>query len=614
MRIASKINAALFGAFACGLAATYGVLATVIQPRFEEIERAEAAADHKRVTEAFNTFTEKLETATQDYAYWDETYAFVSGTGGEDFIASNMTPAFSAIQNLGVNALIFLANDGTMRWGAAFDLETREPIEGLIEELAHFSRSHPAIARTEDTALRGIIRTSKGLVLVALAPVLQSDRTGEAVGKVLSGKLLDVEAAKKLTRVELEVLPLEKIVDHAALPETMSYDITAEHVVTTSVVRNIVGRPLKYLKVYSSREVSRAGAMAIRSAMLMMLLAGIISIGVLWMYLRRAFVARVEALKSHFVTAGSSGKIATTELSSGTDEISAMATSFNGMAEQVNHLRDALADSAYMTGLSEWAAGTLHNVRNGLAPVAAKTWKIEQLFDPQWVKNIEAASREHGDPATPAERRQKLNQFLVGTAGRVGTLAQEACDLAAEVNGASQSVLDMVAEFEQYAHRKTEFEAVDLLELLQQVKASVASAQAKDVDIVMPPGSATLNGNGVILRQVFSNLIINAAEAIKAKGGKGRIEIAVEPVKHGTATRIAFKDDGEGIAADRLDQIFKRGESTRKGRKGGLGLHWCANAVRIHGGQIHAESDGPGAGTTMVLELPNIQTRDQMAA
>ena len=86
VRIASKINAALFGAFACGLAATYGVLTTVIQPRFEEIERAEAAADHKRVTEAFNTFTEKLETAAQDYAYWDETYAFVSGTGGDDFI------------------------------------------------------------------------------------------------------------------------------------------------------------------------------------------------------------------------------------------------------------------------------------------------------------------------------------------------------------------------------------------------------------------------------------------------------------------------------------------------------------------------------------------------
>lgn len=614
MRIASKINAALLGAFACGLAATYGVLQTVILPRFEEIERAEAAADHKRVTEAFNTFTEKLDTATQDYAYWDETYAFVSGTGGEDFIESNMTPAFSAIQNLGVNALVFLANDGTMRWGAAFDLETKEPIEGLIEELAHFSRSHPALARTVETSSRGIIRTSKGLLLVALAPVLKSDRTGEAVGKVLSGKLLDIDAAKKLTRVELEVLPLEKIVNHAAIPETMSFDTTAEHVITTSVIRNVVGRPLKFLKVYSSRDVSRAGAMAIRSAMLMMILAGIVSLGVLWMFLRHAFVARVEALKTHFVTAGSSGRIATTELSNGKDEISAMATSFNGMADQVNHLRDALADSAYMTGLSEWAAGTLHNVRNGLAPVAATTWKIEQLFDPQWLKNVELASREHGDPEISPERRQKLNQFLVGTAGNLGTLARETCNLAAQVNDASQSVLDMVSEFEHYAHRKTEFEAVDLSELLQNVKTAVSAAQAKDIEIVLPSANATLKGNGIILRQVFSNIFINAAEAIRAQNATGRIEVEVRPTQRGTATRIVIKDNGEGIAEDRLSLIFKRGESTRRGRKGGLGLHWCANAMRIHGGSIHAESDGPGKGTSMILEIPNVETRDQMAA
>jgi signal transduction histidine kinase len=376
----------------------------------------------------------------------------------------------------------------------------------------------------------------------------------------------------------------------------------------------VVGRPLKYLKVYSSRAVSRAGAMAIRSAMLMMILAGIVSIGVLWMYLRRAFVARVEALKTHFVTAGSSGKIATTDLSNGKDEISAMATSFNGMAEQVNHLRDALADSAYMTGLSEWAAGTLHNVRNGLAPVAATTWKIEQLFDPQWVKNVEVASREHADPETPQERRQKLNQFLVGTAGRFGTLARETCDLAAQVNAASQSVLDMVSEFEHYAHRKTEFEAIDLTALLQNVKASVAAAQASDIEIILPAANATLNGNGIILRQVFSNIFINAAEAIKAQNAVGRIEVVIAPSQHGAATRIAVRDNGEGISEDRLSLIFKRGESSRKGRKGGLGLHWCANAVRIHGGSIHAESDGPGKGATIILELPNVETRDQMAA
>ena len=95
------------------------------------------------------------------------------------------------------------------------------------------------------------------------------------------------------------------------------------------------------------------------------------------------------------------------------------------MADQVNHLRDALADSAYMTGLSEWAAGTLHNVRNGLVPLAATTYEIEKQFDGSWVRNVETAVAEHAKPETAPDRREKLNAFLVGTAARLGEIARQ---------------------------------------------------------------------------------------------------------------------------------------------------------------------------------------------
>ena len=62
------------------------------------------------------------------------------------------------------------------------------------------------------------------------------------------------------------------------------------------------------------------------------------------------------------------------------------------------------------------------------------------------------------------------------------------------------------------------------------------------------------------------------------------------------------------------EAIFRRGVSTRNRATGGLGLHWCANAVKVMGGSIRAESDGPGLGATIILELPKYENKLKEAA
>ena len=49
--------------------------------------------------------------------------------------------------------------------------------------------------------------------------------------------------------------------------------------------------------------------------------------------------------------------------------------------------------------------------------------------------------------------------------------------------------------------------------------------------------------------------------------------------------------------------LFRSGFTT-KAEGHGIGLHYCANAVRTMGGQILAVSDGPGRGTSVVIRLP----------
>ncbi len=615
MHISSKINAALLAAVACGALATFVVLKTTIQPQFDMIERSAARVNHKRVTDALAAFTEKLATATQDYAYWDETYGFMQGENTDGFIASNLTPEFKAVENLGVHSLIFLDAANNVRWGVAYDLETEKPLEGIVEEIAQFSRSHTHTGGASALATRGIMRTSKGLFLIAIAPSLKSDRTGTPMGKVVSAKMLDVEAVKALTGVDFTLEEFAQPPTGKALPEGIELTVLDVQIQTDSVVRDIIGQPLGNLKVNSPRDVSRTGSSAIHSAMTMMIAAGLAAIGFLWVFLERTVVSRVSALKEHFATAGSSGKIKPATGLIGNDEIGDLTQSFNSMAEQVNQLRDALADSAYMSGLSEWAAGTLHNVRNGLAPVTATTWQVQQLFDGAWLKNIETAAREHSDDVTAPDRREKLNAFLVGSASRFVDAAKKTTDLTTKINDASQAVLDIVVEFESYAHRKTELEPVDLLPLIKSVASSAIDVQLTNTQLVLPTTTSIITGNEVILRQVVSNILVNAAEAIASQERTGRIEVSIMPNDHNPAfTRIAISDNGEGLEHTQLDAIFRRGVSTRNRASGGLGLHWCSNAVKVLGGTIRAESAGLGLGATFILDFPTHDAKLKEAA
>jgi signal transduction histidine kinase len=116
------------------------------------------------------------------------------------------------------------------------------------------------------------------------------------------------------------------------------------------------------------------------------------------------------------------------------------------------------------------------------------------------------------------------------------------------------------------------------------------------------------------LRQVFLNLIINAADAIsgdeKISGGKLKISTTIE--KNGNhdsqATsdqlQIMFVDNGPGIAEENLSNIFDPFFTTKDpGRGTGLGLSVSFMIVESLGGKITGGSE-LGKGTTMVISLP----------
>jgi PAS domain S-box-containing protein len=103
------------------------------------------------------------------------------------------------------------------------------------------------------------------------------------------------------------------------------------------------------------------------------------------------------------------------------------------------------------------------------------------------------------------------------------------------------------------------------------------------------------------LQQVFSNLLLNAADAMN---GQGRITITSRPTPQRDGIILTFTDTGCGIAPEIRDKIFEPFFTTKSPGKGtGLGLSIVYGVIQRHGGTITADSPR-GKGTTFTIRMP----------
>src|SRR5439155_16769788 len=131
-----------------------------------------------------------------------------------------------------------------------------------------------------------------------------------------------------------------------------------------------------------------------------------------------------------------------------------------------------------------------------------------------------------------------------------------------------------------------------------------ARAKGIKIETVLDPNAGPVVGAADRLRQVVWNLLMNA---IKFTPRDGRVQVHLRKLK--SHVEIVVSDTGEGIRPEILPFIFDRfrqGDSTTTRPHGGLGLglSLVRHLVELHGGSVHAASDGPDLGATFVIELP----------
>ena len=128
------------------------------------------------------------------------------------------------------------------------------------------------------------------------------------------------------------------------------------------------------------------------------------------------------------------------------------------------------------------------------------------------------------------------------------------------------------------------------------------SRNGVDIDVSVAASASRVRGDAGLMEVLVRNLLDNAV-----RYGGPPIRVTVEETAAGIELRVT--DSGPGVPEEALPRLFDRFyrvDRARSRRSGGcgLGLAIAKHTIQRHGGEIWAESEGAGRGTTVHVRLP----------
>ncbi len=222
-------------------------------------------------------------------------------------------------------------------------------------------------------------------------------------------------------------------------------------------------------------------------------------------------------------------------------------TEMTSLSRQM-HLRENLAS------LGEMSAGIAHEFKNSLATISGYSQMLKSEDD-------------------PAVR-----------------------DFATRIHGATENLARVVTDFLIFARPKAlRWEPIEIRGILE----DCGQETGVELDLSGFPVELTIAGDPTAVRQVFSNLLRNSAEATRP-GIPARISAIAGSGPE--FAEIALRDNGSGIPEDVLKNIFIPFFTTKSGGTG-LGLALVHRIITEHGGSIRAANGKDGAIFTLSLPL-----------
>lgn len=245
-------------------------------------------------------------------------------------------------------------------------------------------------------------------------------------------------------------------------------------------------------------------------------------------------------------------------------ELGQVAQAVNRMAVgliEKERLEDQLRQSEHLIALGRLATGVAHELRNPIGIIKTLVELMKQEYSQvSGIEEFTKAIEEQVD-------RQDMEIRELLDFGRPSKVSIKECS----VN--------------------------DLITRVLSFSAAMLRKQSVNVVLQLDKNLPKILADTEKLKQVFVNLIVNAAEAMPTGGG---LEIITKEI--GNKVMISFSDTGEGIPVEDKSIIFDPFYTT-KVTGTGLGLSISYQSIKLHGGTIKVDSE-LDKGTTFIINLP----------
>ena len=590
-----------------------------IMPSFLALEREEAGHDLNRVVQAIDREVEHLTMTASDWGSWSDTWNYLRGEN-PGYPEANLT--LDALIALKADLLFLYDSTGTPSWGMAVDRDKEEPRALPEMDGLRLARDHPLFpSGVLDQEVKGLLPTSRGPLMLAGHPVLTSDSRGPVMGMVVIGRFLDNQAVARLRNQAEVPFHLHAMIDamparEALLAERLGLSgsnlIESEERITRAshLMRDLRGRPLAMIEAEVPRDITARGWNAVHLALQLLALTCVCTLSLLIVSLRRLVLEPTRRLTEHAKELGQADTLKAIFPAGRRDELGVLAHELNRMVEQLAEARRRLLEQSWTSGAAEMAGGILHNIGNTLTPLTVQADTLHRELGGAPLGDLGLVLDELERPGQDGERRRDLLAFARLASEELRRSLQRADEVGQAMAGQIHHIGRILADQERFSRAERVLEPTCLLDLLRESAALVQDTPEARLEIRLDPSldqAGEARVARVALQQVFSNLMINAAESLQRAGRDGWLRVSLQPGAERTLglLHLVFEDNGAGIEAGHMEYIFKRGWSTKQGaRTCGLGLHWCSNTLLAMGGGILAESAGAGRGATFHLTMP----------
>jgi sensor domain CHASE-containing protein len=334
----------------CGLALTacaYLLYFASSRMFLDNFRRLEAVQADQAVRQALHALDERLgglQVVNVDWAQWDDSYRFMIDPS-DSYKSSNLNS--ESLAGLRLNLIAYVDPAGSAVYETGFDY------------IAHRFRPVPAAVKSDllsstaflqrclsGEAVKGILVTPEGTMMIAAHAILPSHGEGDARGMLVMGRMLDVREMTDLRRVSGQTLNLYPVDDPVVAAEAraavsvqaidppVTVGTPSENVVAAyAMVRDVFGKPALTLRTVAPRNILSEGRRTVNKFLVALICTGLLATVIVAGLFERLVLSPLARLRSDVAWTAARGVASGRIPAHGNDEIAQMAQEINRLLD-----------------------------------------------------------------------------------------------------------------------------------------------------------------------------------------------------------------------------------------------------------------------------------------